>query len=555
MTGKRAALYLRVSTSRQAEHDLSIPDQRRQLVDYCGAKGWEIAQEFVEPGASGTGDKRREFQEMIAAACSPDRPFDLIVVHSYSRFFRDTYLFEFYRRKLEKKGVELVSITQATADNPAGHMVRQIFSVFDEYQSRENAKHVARAMLENARCGFWNGSRPPFGYRTVEAERRGDAIKKRLEVDDTEAEVVWLIYRLYLEGDGKGPLGIKGIADYLNRKGIGNRQSKHFSKGHIEDILKRETYTGCHYYNKTDSRTRKPRPREEWIPVQVPPIIDKTTFERVQRALGERSPAKVPPRIVNGPTMLTGLLRCGSCGGGMTLRTGKGGKYRYYACSNAMRKGRTACKGRSIRMEILDEFILCQLENKLFTPERLKAVLKELIVASASSERQRRKGRLALDRRLRDVRHQRNRLYEAIEGGFVQLDDTLRQRDSELRSKEEEILRLRAHAERRRLAPRLKLTEDKLSDFAHSMHKRLRSPEPRFRKALLSQFVERIEVGDNEIRMVGSTATLAGALAASRQARQGEVPSFNREWWAERDKSGHGVLLVSLPCPNVCFQG
>ena len=50
----RAALDLRVSTGRQAESDLSIPDQRRQATAYCAARGWEIAAEYVEAGASAT---------------------------------------------------------------------------------------------------------------------------------------------------------------------------------------------------------------------------------------------------------------------------------------------------------------------------------------------------------------------------------------------------------------------------------------------------------------------------------------------------------------------
>ena len=63
----RAALYLRVSTGRQAENDLSIPDQRRQAKAYCAWRGWEIVADYVEPGASATDDRRPEFQRMIDA--------------------------------------------------------------------------------------------------------------------------------------------------------------------------------------------------------------------------------------------------------------------------------------------------------------------------------------------------------------------------------------------------------------------------------------------------------------------------------------------------------
>jgi site-specific DNA recombinase len=69
----RAALYLRVSTGRQADNDLSIPDQRRQAKGYCASRGWEIVTEYVEPGVSATDDRRPEFQRMIDAATTKRR--------------------------------------------------------------------------------------------------------------------------------------------------------------------------------------------------------------------------------------------------------------------------------------------------------------------------------------------------------------------------------------------------------------------------------------------------------------------------------------------------
>lgn len=90
----RAALYLRVSTGRQADNDLSIPDQRRQTEAYCVAKNWEVAEVYVEPGASAMDERRPEFQKMIDAALVKGPPFTVIVVHSFSRFFRDQFLLE-----------------------------------------------------------------------------------------------------------------------------------------------------------------------------------------------------------------------------------------------------------------------------------------------------------------------------------------------------------------------------------------------------------------------------------------------------------------------------
>ena len=87
----RAAIYLRVSTGRQAEHDLSIPDQKAQTEVWVVQRGWSVVAEYVEPGATATDDKRPQFQRMIERACDGENAFDVIVVHSFSRFFRDAF--------------------------------------------------------------------------------------------------------------------------------------------------------------------------------------------------------------------------------------------------------------------------------------------------------------------------------------------------------------------------------------------------------------------------------------------------------------------------------
>lgn len=172
----RAALYLRVSTGRQAESDLSIPDQRRQALAFCASRGWSVVAEFVDAGLSGTTDNRPELQRLMDIATSGGAPIDVVVVHSLSRFMRDAFLQEMHVRRLAKAGVRLVSMTQDVGDEPVGVMVRQVFALFDEYQSNEIRKHVSRSMNENARQGFWNGAAPPFGYTTVAAGQRGARI-------------------------------------------------------------------------------------------------------------------------------------------------------------------------------------------------------------------------------------------------------------------------------------------------------------------------------------------------------------------------------------------
>ena len=110
--------YLRVSTGRQADSDLSIPDQRRQAKGYCTSRGWEIVADYVEPGVTAADGRRPEFQRMIDAATTKPPAFDTIVVHSFSRFFRDQFQLEFYVRRRAKSGVRSSPSPRSSATIP-----------------------------------------------------------------------------------------------------------------------------------------------------------------------------------------------------------------------------------------------------------------------------------------------------------------------------------------------------------------------------------------------------------------------------------------------------
>ena len=209
---KRVAVYARVSTARQAARDLSIPDQLKAAKAYCRSKGWQVAGEYVDPGKSARDDRRPAFQRLIEEAATDPSPYDVVLVHSLSRFYRDAIEQGLYRRKLERHGVLLQSVTQDFGEGAEGELMQNILSAVDQHQSEETAKHVKRSMIENARQGFWNGSRPPMGYRTHVADKRGDKLKKRLEVDPEGAGLVRLIFELALEGTGEqGRWGLRPL--------------------------------------------------------------------------------------------------------------------------------------------------------------------------------------------------------------------------------------------------------------------------------------------------------------------------------------------------------
>src|SRR5215467_11518375 len=541
VAARRAALYMRVSTGRQADHDLSIPDQRSQLKLWCRANGYDVVAEFAEAGASAGDDRRPGFQQMIERACDGEHAFDLIVVHSYSRFFREAFEQEFYLRKLAKHGVRVVSITQPVGDEtePVHAMMRKVIALFDEYQSKENAKHVIRSMKENARQGFWNGATPPLGYKLIEVEKRGTKIKKKLDIDPVEAETVRLIFKLYLCGDGSsGALGVKEVVKWLNGRGYRSRRGNSFGVGQVHKLLTNTVYIGRWKFNQASSKTGERKAENEVVEIPVPTIIEPDAFEQVQRQLQARSPKRQAPRVTTGPILLTGLAVCATCRGGMTLRTGtsKGGRvYRYYTCSNCATKGKTACKGRSIPMDKLDRMITDHLMERLFKPERIA-----LILASLSSRR----AELAaavntrisiLQGEVIDGEDKLKRLYRLVEDGLTDVDEVLKDRLNTLKADRD---RAKAALERAKVhsATQIRIDPALIERFGRTMRENFSTGSVPFRKAYLRSLIDVIEVDDHQVRIKGRKDLLEKAVLASQDGQTG-CSQMSTRWRARRDSN------------------
>ena len=527
------ALYARVSTTKQAEKDLSIPDQIRQMKEWCKAKKYSVAVEYVELGESATDDRRPVFQQMISEACVTTPPFDAIIIHSLSRFFRDMIEFGLYELRLKKSGVRLISITQQTSDDPAGEMARSIFSLFDEYQSKENSKHTLRAMKENARQGYFIGSNPAYGFRKVEVEIQGNkGKKKRLEIDPAEAAIVNKIFQLYLNGYQGQSLGVKGIAAHLNERGLTMRGNR-WRRTVIHEMLTNRLYLGEYTFNKIEAKTRRLKPESEWVTFLIEPFITVDTFNLVKQRLADRSPNKVPPRIVNSPTLLTGFIKCGACGSNMTIATGKGGRYRYYKCSNRINNLATgsSCQSHNIPMEKLDGLILEAVANRVFTPERVEVMMKELQHNLKNSRTDHDDQLKKLMKELDAVKQQRERLYEAVEKGLFPLDSTLQERVHKLQTRRQEILTEMAGLRRKKELPLAQLGKKHIHAFCSALKEKLREKGSNFGKEYLKLLVNEIKVDKKEVHLSGSYAAMAGALTMStKPAHLGMVPSFVPVW-------------------------
>lgn len=132
----------------------------------------------MESGASARDEHQVVFQEMMADVRQKERPFDVMLTLTTSRFFRDATGARFYKAKLAKLGVKVVAVHQEVNDDPMGNFIEGIFELIDQYESDINSFHTLRAMKENARQGYYNGSRPKFGFMVVE-DGAGPNIRRR----------------------------------------------------------------------------------------------------------------------------------------------------------------------------------------------------------------------------------------------------------------------------------------------------------------------------------------------------------------------------------------
>lgn len=415
-------------------------------------------------------------------------------------------------------------------------MVRQVFALFDEYQSKENAKHVLRAMQENARQGFWNGAAAPYGYCIVAAEQRGAKTKKRLAIDPVEAEVVRLMFHLAHEGDGTGgPMGVKALTSYLNERGHRTRKGARWGVGQLHKLLTSPTYKGDYRFNRKVWKTKEAKPETEQVAVPVKAIIDPARFDAVQSRLKARNPKVMPPRVVTGPILLTGLATCASCGGGMTLRTGKSGRYRYYTCAAAAQKGKSACQGRTVPMDRLDTAVTTHLADKLFAPDRVRHLLSGLLERQTARSEDHSLRLTALQNKVADSESRLSRLYQAIESGVVEFSDpTLKDRVAALKAERDQAKAAleRAFAE---LTPQTRLTEEKISAFASLMRQNVTSGAVPFRRAWLRAVIDEVEVDDSEVRIHGRRDVMERLV--TNGAAVAAVPSFVRKWRTGEDSN------------------
>lgn len=294
----RAFGYVRVSTAEQAEHVTSLEQQAADLAAFCAKNGFELVEVFDEPGLSGSDWNRPQFNRMLDLATGEDHPVDLIVATDMSCIARDVEFSILTDGRLRRAGVALRFVLQEFQDGHNGLLMKLVTSWQDQEYVIKAACNTRRGLRGTAAEGFWPGGVVPLGYESRTAEVRGKKEKKKLFINEAEAEVVRLIFDLAERGFDGSPLGARSIAEQLNANGYTLRGRK-FHNSNVADLLQRPHYLGRFPGSKVDELGNR-LPEDEWIWVECPQIISQEQFDRVAALRASRAPRVTPPHVVAG---------------------------------------------------------------------------------------------------------------------------------------------------------------------------------------------------------------------------------------------------------------
>jgi DNA invertase Pin-like site-specific DNA recombinase len=484
----RVALYARVSTGKQAKEDLPLPSQIKELREYARKNGYTVLEDhiYIDGGRSGTSTKREEFQRMIEAAKGKPRPFDAILVWKFSRFARNREDSIIYKALLKKRGVQVISINEPVDDTPAGQMLEGIIEVVDEFYSRNLGQDIKRGLKEIARRGFFTGGPIPYGYTTVSA-MDGDIERTKFSIDEPRASIVKEIFSRYARGEGA-----RAIAEDLNRRGIRPMKAKHWSLQVILQMLDNEKYTGVMTY--ADEEGTKIRHENAH-----PAIISRELFEKVQRLRKERR--NTPSGTLGSRHLLSGLVRCGLCGGPMhTVKHSKKDTSRAYRCKAYHGKGKVVCAGITVQSEKVERTVLAELRRQFLKRACLESLVRNINAKISEALKNEREASNALQQEIEDLKRRRAKLYEALETGTFKAEDLaprITELNNSIREREQQLEKVA----RARTAEYF-ISSAEVQQFLQGLEEKLTTGSVQERRALLSKVIDHIVVFRDTVRII-----------------------------------------------------
>ena len=360
------AAYLRVSTSLQ-EEEKTIDGQRLEILEKIEQDGLGISKEHIyeDDGWTGSTMARPALDKLRTDASNGS--FTRLYIYDRSRISRNFLHQEILLNELKDSGVEVVELHGISGDSPEKIFSGRIMGLVADY---ERTKIKERMMLGKRRIVQRNGQllgyNPCFGYDLHKTTKGKNGHGAFFTINEEQAKIVKHMFELAAEGKT-----LYEIRKTLKEEGIRPPRSETGVWGNttVTRILKNTTYIGEHYYRKNEAieakyprktdkyrrvakSSRKERPRSEWWKVEVPAIIDKDLFNKVQKQL-EKNKKRNRRNNKTNFYLLNGLVRC-ECG---RARTGDPAPnhHSYYRCVNRLEKMERTCSSPGVCVPILDE--------------------------------------------------------------------------------------------------------------------------------------------------------------------------------------------------------
>lgn len=346
---KRVFVYVRVSTTEQAEEGYSLGEQQERLAKYCEAMDWQLVKVYTDGGYSGANMDRPALKEMISEV--EKGKADIVLVDKLDRLSRSQFDTLYMIQKVFTVN-ECAFVSRAEAfdtSTPFGRAMVGILAVFAELERERIKERMKEGKAGRAKEGkYRGGGYYPTGYDYNEETGY-------LEINPYDAMQVREVFELF---NKRTP--IYSIMKMLNDKGLKTNIGKGKGKGkwnetRIRGMLSNQTYIG------------KLKHLDEWVEGGHDPIIDMATWNRTQEILAEREKAnehKKEGRRYKAP--LGGVIWCSCCGSRYHYRNAgrnkDGSQKGYYMCysrdkaSPEMIKDPN-CKNKTYRDHTLEDII------------------------------------------------------------------------------------------------------------------------------------------------------------------------------------------------------